>query len=596
MSERVEKLKDLPWSERQTPAYAARLAQLGEEALRDSRAAQSLREWMGLDAINFAYFLTRWRAFHSPRTGGELFLHGGPGDPPPDAQLAYSVATAPKELAAHLPWVAYEAIRTPENVEAGQRSVVWLKKMMAGTGSSLDRTEYLKKLDRPTTLGAKGTDLFVPMEDGTHASLAELQILRSVRSALEGDFKEVLFHDIVGSETQQSIAALWEASARGQEGSYRQWIESLASTRHTGKSFQAHLPTVDEEGKLTYARHAPGGHGLFGLEELLLAARGDVPASKPVSVIGNGEDLSAQPDSAMVGWMVKQSIPIAMITTTKTSVDKKGGQIAVVDAETPYVTIVEVAQAEGMGQGELFQQLGLRAEDDIALFNTNMALFNHQQLVPKMKKLLAEVGEEGLMSALSPDLIRNPKKQVDPDGKTRTYTQLEGAMGSVLLTLDRFWRSHYGEPLVHFINVEPEQRTAFFSPIKTPFDFVMQFHSDRFSFNPDTFSMVDHCPGKIPRIALTGSPREPKYYGSLHHTLRAFEGVRIREMESLEVRGKVHLPGARFAGQVQLVVEGEAEWDGSQPAIPRAHGHVSLRDLRVEVGPSLKTVPIRNRS
>src|SRR5690606_14642666 len=143
-----------------------------------------------------------------------------------------------------------------------------------------------------------------------------------------------------------------------------------------------------------------------------------------------------------------------------------------------YVTILEAGQAEKAGQKALFEQIGLsiKERDQIAFFNTNMAIFNFGELAPRLQALVAEVGMQKFREIISPDLIRNGKTQTDTDGVQRRYTQLEGAMGSSLLNLDRYWRSRYGEPLVRFINVERESRTRFFSPIKTAFDFYMQFH------------------------------------------------------------------------------------------------------------------------
>src|SRR5690606_20394889 len=138
-------------------------------------------------------------------------------------------------------------------------------------------------------------------------------------------------------------------------------------------------------------------------------------------------------------------------------------------------------------------------------FNANLSLYNHQVLGEKLRRLYEELGEDAFMDVVSPDLILNPKEQEDPDGEIRSYVQLEGAKGSVLLNLDRYWRNRYGEPLVHFVNVEPRDRTRFFSPVKVPFDFFMQFASDRFRFDEQKMELRDQRPGELPAVSLTGS-------------------------------------------------------------------------------------------
>ena len=94
-----------------------------------------------------------------------------------------------------------------------------------------------------------------------------------------------------------------------------------------------------------------------------------------------------------------------------------------------------------------------------------MALFNYDVLVPRIKKLVSEAGHDQFYEIIAPDLIQNSKEQTESDGLKRAYTQLEGAMGSVLLNLDRYYRQRYGEPLVYFVNVGRESRTDFFFPL-----------------------------------------------------------------------------------------------------------------------------------
>jgi hypothetical protein len=79
----------------------------------------------------------------------------------------------------------------------------------------------------------------------------------------------------------------------------------------------------------------------------------------------------------------------ATITASDWTLDNWGGTLLACPKDGPiYVTIIEKAQAEIAGQLELFEKLGLRRGDNKAFFNTNMALFNYQLLVPKINKLV----------------------------------------------------------------------------------------------------------------------------------------------------------------------------------------------------------------
>jgi len=271
-----------------------------------------------------------------------------------------------------------------------------------------------------------------------------------------------------------------------------------------------------------------------------------------VSVIGNGEDLSSAPDAWMVDYMLEKKLPIVMITTDKTPIDLKGGQISLVrepDGEI-YVSIVEQAQAKEAGQLELFEQLGLKVSADHrkAMFNTNMALFNYGELVPRMIDLVNSVGETEFLKIIAPDLISNWKEQTDSDGIVRKYLQLEGAMGSTLLNLDRYWRKKFHEPLVSFINVEQEYRTQFFSPIKTAFDFLIQFHSDRFALDPKSMRLKNLNPKILPSANF-----EDKFYQDVANILEVFKGSSLKDLVDLHVKGLVDFSGVKLKGKVKVV-------------------------------------------
>ena len=499
--------------------------------------------------------------------------------------LAYPTAIAPADMMAKLPYVDYQSLLSPASGYAKEASKValWVKKMQAGTGSSLTRSTYLSHV-RGTALldthvGAKGTDLYASVPGQGLRPIAEIQILQQLLEDKSGVFGDVIFHDLVSNETIDSMNAIWKTpSLLNTKQTYAQ-----STGEGTVRRFvQQQVPTINEAGKVTYGRTAPSGHWIFAIDALRSAIHEtELPKTNGrtlISVIGNGEDLSSTPDAAMVGWMAKEKIPIVMVTTEKTPNDLKGGQIALVKETTgeTFVSIIEQAQAKEAGQLDLFEKLGLQVKNDnqIAFFNTNMALFNYEVLVPKLKGLVSEIGEKEFLRILAPDLILNWKEQKDADSIVRKYLQIEGAMGSTLLNLDRFWRAKYGEPLVHFINVGETHRTRFFSPIKTAFDYFMQFHSDAFHLDASQMRLIKNGHGRLPSVNL-----KDKFYTDVKNVLTAFKGASVVELTSLTVEGQVMMPSLRLKGRVEVINRAGAMVDLTKLLGSSA----SLNNQRVEI-------------
>ena len=435
----------------------------------------------------------------------------------------YPTAIAPKELIDELPWCHYEDIKEKYSVEGKLDASLWLRKMHGGIGSSIKRDDYLKKFGR-SSVGAKGTDLYLETEKGP-ISIAEAQLVQASKKV--SSFQEVIFQDILNQDVEELFETIWNKVKP--EGVTR--FKSLV---------QSHVPTLDSEGELTRERQAPAGHGLFGYEILNTIFDETLrPKTKNlVCCIGNGEDLSSTPDRAVVNWMIKEEVPICMVTTTKTKNDMKGGQIALWDKgnDGVFLTIIEKAQAEEADQLELFSEIGLRDGDAGAFFNTNLVLLNIDVLVKK----LSHLNKDEVLKASLPDLILNKKEQ---DGKQ--FTQLEGAMGSVFLNLDTYWRENFKTPLIHIMNVSKVNRTRFFSPIKSAFDFFMQYHSDRFTFNQDTFHLVNNFPGKLPRVEI------PSDYKDVSTVLEDFQGAKVGELKSLVLEKRMNFTDQKLSGHIR---------------------------------------------
>jgi hypothetical protein len=510
---------------------------------------EKARNLLGLDETNWDYFLSLYRAYTGPRPAQAISIRVNK-ETKLEGPVAISTALASKEEMKDLPHREYVEInQIPKYAAASKKAAVWMKKMQAGTGSSVLRKKHVSEsLGIPLEQvreGAKGTDLFVKISgsDGKTilVPLAELQIRQLILAQKREEFGAVIFHDIVSSETLDAVEKIWASPSLS--------FESSPYIQRGGRTLQGLIPTLDEEGNVSLNRLAPGGHALFGLDSLRAALSEKtiprIPGFSTIGAIGNGEDLSSTPDKYIVGWMIEEKIPIAMVTTEKTELDMKGGQLMLVrnPKGSTYVMLLETAQAKAAGQLELFENLGLRPNDGKAFFNTNIALFNYDILAPILLKLREDIGEAELSQIIAPDLILNKKEK---------YTQLEGALGSSLLNLDRFWREKYGEPLVQFINIDREHRTDFFSPIKTAFDFFLQFSSDRFTLDETRMRLINHRPGKLPSVSLTDPETKDKYWADVSNVQKAFRETSVINLQSLKVKGQADFSGQSLSGDVHV--------------------------------------------
>ena len=341
-------------------------------------------------------------------------------------------------------------------------------KMQAGLGSSLKRDDLLKKFTKRTQLGAKGTDLFINY-DGHFISLAEVQLQLARKTAESGIYQAVVYQNLVNDETDFAVKEIWN---NDDPFSGKKYAEVFSSNELSFRDelFQLKMPTIAESGGISFDRIAPAGHAYLGFSEILKIFNKD-EVENEILVIGNGEDIKSTPDAKILSWVADNDIPITMITTTKLEEDKKGGQLAIVNEAKPYVAIVEKAQAEKANQLTYFEELGLREGDARSLFNTNIVVINKKALKEKLQEANISAGE--IKTILSPDLIKNVKEQ---DGKK--FTQLEGAIGSTVLNLDKYFRQNHNGQLISFLNLAPENRRRFFVPIKKREDFDQIYGCD----------------------------------------------------------------------------------------------------------------------
>ncbi|MFL5815209.1 MAG: UTP--glucose-1-phosphate uridylyltransferase [Bdellovibrionia bacterium] len=556
-------------------------------------AREKARVLLGLDELNWSYFFYLYQGRQGGRKTKPLQMYEE-GKSTAGKLTAYPVSIAPAELVQHLKMVEYAQLRRSAERydETAKGAALWVKKMQAGSGSSMTRKSYLSHRlgisEDQVKIGAKGTDLFVDVKDPRRDSgtisipIAEAQILQSIKDHERGEIGEVIFHDIVSSETDEAILKLWEKrSLYNPNETYDEIMHQTPGLSRSGVTYQSFVPTLDEKGEISFNRKAPAGHALFAVDALRAAYRPELrpKTQKPlVAAISNGEDLSSAPDRFMVGYVVKSKVPIALITTERTPVDLKGGIISLLQDDDGVVslTVLETAQAKEAGQEKLFASIQ-------GIVSTNLTLFNYDVLVPMLTKEVEEIGEDEFLKIISPDLISNVKEQKDSDGVTRKYLQLEGAMGSTIMNLDRYWRRKYGMPLVHIINVDRRSRSDFFSPIKSAFDYFMQFHSDRFSFDSGTMRLKNLRRGELPEVTLKDPASKDKFYQDVENVLGAFGGASIKELDQLSVDGQVKMTGAELRGSVQVVNHSGSQIDLNE-LLPKSGGRIILENTVVRIG------------
>ena len=313
----------------------------------------------------------------------------------------------------------------PINNDLLKAAVLHQIKMQAGLGTSVVRDDLIFKYQGRSNLGSKSTDLFYSHE-GEYFSIAELQIIQACKSEDYQCLQKVVYQDLVNEETFEAINQLYS----------NENIKKLLSTSEKvilkSPIFQKKMPTLDSNGNLTEKRKAPAGHGFIGFHQILEALNNE--SENEISCIGNGEDLNSGANLKIISAMIENNWPVVMVTTTKTEKDKKGGQLGVVEIQgVEYLTIIEKAQAEQSGQLELFESLGLKDGDSPGLFNTNVVYFNKKALKNRLNEL--GMDENQILLGIAPDVIKNQKSQ-----NGEIFTQIESALGSVVLKLDALLR------------------------------------------------------------------------------------------------------------------------------------------------------------
>jgi galactokinase len=566
-----------------------------------AEARKQLQQVLKLDDLNFSYFMILFeKRFQAKAQAPKLY-------PAESDVTAYPVGSknTPVRINSLFKPVSYSQVLKEYTGRYASATTLILKKLQAGTGSSMTRLKYFENNPQiaeamglqPGTkivLGAKGTDLLAMISHPKDPSkqiqvpIAEAQLLQAYKMATEKQFGKVIVQDIVGPETQNRMSALWnKKSLIDPSKTYAQLFDQDPALGRLKSIYQAHVMLLDAKGKLSDNHMGPPGHGLFAFDALKVALHPDeLPnlGKNLVTAIANGEDLNSLPDPAMVEWAVKNRAAMVLVTTTKTGSDKKGGIFVMVENKKTgemYPKVLDTAEAKSVGQLSEFEN-----SDGVA--STNLTLFNYEVLVEKLSRMT----DAELLQAMAPDLVPNTKPKLDKDNVKREYTQLEGTMGSVILNLDRYYRNRFKEALVHVINVETERRTDFFSPIKSAFDYFLQFHSSRFKLDPRDYKLKNQGGAEPPKSTLIDTATENKAWEDVQFVLGALKGLNPTGLQEIELKD-VTISGIKIAaiGKVKIVsdysnrIDLSAIKDYFKNFPKNKQGEIILKDVEIRISP-----------
>ncbi|MCF7916827.1 MAG: UTP--glucose-1-phosphate uridylyltransferase [Candidatus Omnitrophica bacterium] len=529
-----------------------------------------------------------------------------------------SALLSEKERIKELNVVDYQQIRDDTSLDKfAQKATLVCNPMDGGLGSSLERLSYLKKIWKKIErkgkphLGAKGEDLYFDIQiNGSNQKInvTEIKYLQAIQAA--SFYHKIIIQELVNEESIDSInefldetTNFWDrvgTKKNKKKLSYRKLIAKNKKIDLADKMIiQASLPTVDQESnQLTTKRVAPGGHGQLGSMALGEAAKAKVSSEKNlIRAIYNGDGPNNFPDQKIIGFMAKNKIPIIMITSTKTPIDQKGGQIGLelTEDQERRPQILELAQAEEQGQRDIFRKIGIKGFDQSVYgqaekqyFNTNIALINYSIISPFLKDLYQLIGPQKFSKIISPDLIKNQKIK-----NKKVYIQLEGALASTLLNLAGFIKTtrdkevkklikkHKITNFLVIVNIDKKERTKFFTPIKYAWDFWFYAYSDHFRLNRDNFKLESLKPGSLPSFDL-----DP-FYQDLENCIDAFGRTSTIDLDFLTIEGKVLIKDVKLSGVV--VIENQLEKvvdlnkDPFKNKLKQQNNRLFLKDIKITI-------------
>jgi acetate kinase len=421
------------------------------------------------------------------------------------------------------------------------------------------------------TIGAKGTDLpFDITVNGKKmkVTVAEIKAHRLYQN--RGAYRSASFRPLVNDESRPSYEAFldlpyFQDVAFGVERprTYRQLLsEDNLSTAEPQQFFmQKKLPNIrqvdgvekyagEKVGDLTSERTAPANHGQLGFHLVVtdilnladkLIADSEKDHVTKLEVFQNGDNVSSTINHEMAQYVAAENIPMAIVTTDKAPVDRKGGQIGleakmnkdgglegvtiksdgtlmIAPGAPVKVTILEKAEAQKSGDLYKFFPMGIDGKFGLPgrkqSFNTNVIIFNATLLAKLLKGLEQVLTRTELLRQLSPDNISESKPKVKNGPK---FYQLGGAISSLVFNLNaiftladknteegrailQVYEDSMPKPeakkagsaqaevaeaksILKLINLNEGERSEFFAPIKESTDYALLRYMDFYEYD-----------------------------------------------------------------------------------------------------------------
>ena len=429
-----------PGSSRETPLPHELEGALSNPIEYDNIApgARSILDELG--PSDKAYFANLFSQFMNPAESRPLIIGGN---------FFPSAMLSDEEFEQKLGAAQYEdLLKDKRNTEAAKNVTLVHNPLNGGIGQAMKRLEFLRQIwDRTgrkgeVDWGAKSMDCYFKVsiiingqEKEAFVSVAEATILALLHETELGLYKRAILQEFISGETRKAMKDLMDTDYL-----YDRVDDTKKQKRKYGdilreRGFLADFPEqalfprfcVQDNNQLTDRQTAPGSHGQWGVYTLMQALDEELPedGSTLIHTIYNGDGISNSPDNVITGWMARERIPIIMISTTRTGIDKKGGMIGIdyIDEERTALrkNLLELADAENNdkthpGQTALFRDMGLtEGRKGQQLFNTNTVLTNTSVLKPLLIELKDILGIEELTRIIGPKLIKKSKRVTDDD-------------------------------------------------------------------------------------------------------------------------------------------------------------------------------------
>ncbi|MDE2215368.1 MAG: hypothetical protein KGJ61_09700 [Candidatus Omnitrophica bacterium] len=439
-----------------------------------------------------------------------------------------------------------------------------------GAGSAFSGLDSLVREifpERKNPIGAKGTDVFFSPASSRSLSPAEIKMMFLIRTVAEIRLKEkeqgiegleqatFYYEPILGPDSFTTYDELYGKTPYDHNlylkmlkdinpnatpddvATYGALLKALninVLPERNRELVTPNFPGLNMQTKEPVVAKTFGSHGSIGvfLCNQLVSGNYHKPVSGLPKIISfsNGDGVNNFLDETTAKWMAAKQIPVVMVTTAKTGVDKKGGQIGVEGTvvtdqngnfvKTEYgpgkikIRMLEQATAKENDQLNIFKEMGLSEENKgEQAFNTNVIGVNEGVLAEILQRIYKEIlipqareelhlqpGEyeervekkamEDFNTLIAPDLIAGDKKGV---------IQLEGPIGTVFINLQNWIEEHQkakdivievtGDPnarLLTLVGTTFEQRSTFFTPIKSTLDWLLQAFSDYYTLDMKT--------------------------------------------------------------------------------------------------------------